>query len=1145
MARPRKRKRAGSASRSSSDGLQGKKVKTHSSEPKLSAVTGIQHALLEQFYPHVRNLRDYILSRLPPSSRLRRKKVAAIGKVGESPNSALSDVEQSVGALLDSTLIGISAKLSCGSTDDRWEQWTTFSQKGDESYVTLSDGIAGSRFSQSEIVDFAIWLLFSKTKASDTWPKHLLCDGFRRNRGSVPPRQARNGEPNIPGLFALHPNPHVDMLKGAPWPQLLLLLGQSGERIMLDLLLDCAIFVPVNAGTNNYFQISGKPLSETELLDPDKTQGSTSESSVKSPSDIVFVRNRMLYARAALNARGLVHFGLRHIHVLNRSPYRHSDEYEACSTADENITVNRNRFNTMRVMMYMFPRQFGLHNVFTSRVDFKETSQRLKDYTLREDEIATKFGQPHDPGLRIHLPKRLRGKAAQLVKKFQILHQRCSYSELLHHICPVGAPGDRRRDVVTKGSVPRKAPRKTGGHQANILEPWKSSNALSRGPDRPLTDLATPPAKVSAFCQAVLSRILPNEFFGAGSTGQQNKELVLKKMHQFILLRRFEGMSLHEVMQGMKVTDIDWLAPRRLMSNKTSQTDMQKRVELFYEFLYFIFDSLLIPLIRSNFYVTESNHQKYRLFFFRHDVWRYVAEPSMSSLKLRMFEEVSMDDACRILDSRPLGFSQVRLLPKGTTMRPIMNLRRRTFPRGNKKALGLAINKLLAPAQAVLQLEAILRSAMFSVGDIYRRIKPFKEKIASRPQKLYFAKLDVQSAFDTIPQAAIVGLLGSIPQARRYRIFKYLQVAPNLWSRPNREPESKLKLTKKWTLAATRTHDALTLTDILESGRAANRRNTVFVDSFSKRDYETSELLQLVASHIEQNLVKIGKKFYRQKEGIPQGSVLSSTLCNYFYADLEAHVLPFLDSEDCLLLRLIDDFLLITTDKRKAVRFVETMHRGVPEYGVVVNPRKTLVNFELMLDQQPVPSLAPDQSFPYCGTKIDCETLGIARARDQEKGSTIYDSLTVEFSRTPGQNFQRKVLNAFKIQSHLMFFDTTLNSATTMLRNAYDAFMETATKAWAYARCLPQQKQPPASLVTRTISKLADVAYLLLVSKTRKRRHPGYSCDIRKCEVSWVLSQKQSRYGDVIGWLRGEIRKLGLLKDICYGRVRHLDFIRP
>lgn len=143
------------------------------------------------------------------------------------------------------------------------------------------------------------------------------------------------------------------------------------------------------------------------------------------------------------------------------------------------------------------------------------------------------------------------------------------------------------------------------------------------------------------------------------------------------------------------------------MSNKTSQTDIKKRLELFYEFLYFVFDSLLIPLIRSNFYVTESNTRKYQLFFFRHDVWRYVAEPAMSSLKLKMFEEVNMDDARQILGSRILGFSQVRLLPKETTMRPIMNLRRRTLVRGSQKELGPAINKLLAPVQSVLQLEAV------------------------------------------------------------------------------------------------------------------------------------------------------------------------------------------------------------------------------------------------------------------------------------------------------------------------------------------------------------------------------------------------------------------------------------------------------
>ena len=292
---------------------------------------------------------------------------------------------------------------------------------------------------------------------------------------------------------------------------------------------------------------------------------------------------------------------------------------------------------------------------------------------------------------------------------------------------------------------------------------------------------------------------------------------------------------------------------------------------------------------------------------------------------------------------------------------------------------------------------------MFSVGDIYKRIKPFKANIASHPQKLYFAKVDVQSAFDTIPQAAIVGLLDSIPQSRQYRLSKYLEVAPSVLSQPSHNKvKAGPKLMRRWPLAATRKRDTPSFLGLLESGgRAANRRNTVFVDSFgSKRDYETGELLRLIASHIQQNLVKIGKKFYRQRRGIPQGSVLSSTLCNYFYADLEAHVLvPFLgppaaaqDEEereggqgDYLLLRLIDDFLLVTTDVRKASRFVVTMHHGVPEYGVAVNPRKTLVNFELAVDGQPVPRIAPGEDFPYCGTKINCETLDITRARDKGK----------------------------------------------------------------------------------------------------------------------------------------------------------------
>lgn len=128
-----------------------------------------------------------------------------------------------------------------------------------------------------------------------------------------------------------------------------------------------------------------------------------------------------------------------------------------------------------------------------------------------------------------------------------------------------------------------------------------------------------------------------------------------------------------------------------------SQSDTKKRLDLFYEFVYYIFDSILIPLIRAHFYVTESNVHRYRLFFFRHDVWRSLSEPALVTLKATTFEEMKTDAAQKLLHSRPIGFSQLRLLPKETGVRPITNLKHRTLKRGYKNILGSSINSVLAP----------------------------------------------------------------------------------------------------------------------------------------------------------------------------------------------------------------------------------------------------------------------------------------------------------------------------------------------------------------------------------------------------------------------------------------------------------------
>ena len=79
----------------------------------------------------------------------------------------------------------------------------------------------------------------------------------------------------------------------------------------------------------------------------------------------------------------------------------------------------------------------------------------------------------------------------------------------------------------------------------------------------------------------------------------------------------------------------------------------------------------------------------------------------MAALKAKMFEEVPLADGLRILGSRRLGSAQVRLLPKRDTMRPIMNLRRRTMPKGSKKVLGPSINSVLGPVSTMLKLERV------------------------------------------------------------------------------------------------------------------------------------------------------------------------------------------------------------------------------------------------------------------------------------------------------------------------------------------------------------------------------------------------------------------------------------------------------
>ncbi|KAI4133400.1 MAG: hypothetical protein LQ341_006169, partial [Variospora aurantia] len=597
----------------------------------------------------------------------------------------------------------------------------------------------------------------------------------------------------------------------------------------------------------------------------------------------------------------------------------------------------------------------------------------------------------------------------------------------------------------------------------------------------------------------------------------------MRNVDRFVRLRRFESMTLHVVFQGLKISSMDWLAPQHVSTDAAiSSSDLNKRKELLLEFLYYLFDSILIPLIRSNFHVTESNHHKNRIFYFRHDVWKALTEPAMTRIKNTMLEEVPMMQARQLLDARSLGFSQIRLLPKDTGLRPIMNLRRRvTKLQGGKPVLGRSINSMLAPVHKMLEFErqqhpASVGSALFSVGDIYPKLKAFRDKLRSTVKRippLYFAKVDVQSCFDTIPQQGAVKIMEHLASEQMYRIARHAQIKASDPRQNGKGAYAQVKPARKFIASAHAPLDFRSFDEMVEESSASKSKNTVFVDNVLRTSHKKQKLLDLLKDHVESNMVKVGKKFFRQKHGIPQGSVLSSLLCNCFYAKLEQEHLSFTENSNSLLLRLIDDFLFITTEKKAAVRFLQTMHDGIEEYGVCVNPIKSLASFDVDINGIKI-SRTRHSSFPYCAPG---------------------DALTVEQSSIPGQTFHRKAMNAFKIQAHKMFLDTNFNSVGNVLRNIYENFTECAMKYYRYVISMQHTKQPHTSLLIETLRSMVDMAFVLVRSKDRRQRSQDYGCAVSKPQVEWlaftafecVLSRKQTKFVAVLVWVRealGEVR---------------------
>lgn len=243
----------------------------------------------------------------------------------------------------------------------------------------------------------------------------------------------------------------------------------------------------------------------------------------------------------------------------------------------------------------------------------------------------------------------------------------------------------------------------------------------------------------------------------------------------------------------------------------------------------------------------------------------------------------------------------------------------------------------------------------------------------------------------------------------------------------------------------------------------------IVLDNAKSQHLSKESLLELLRNHLQGNIVvsrqKYGHSYLAQKSGIPQGSVLSTTFCNYYFGDsnIENVILKGLSNNSnqiSLLVRVVDDFLFVTTDKNARQQFMKNMFIGIPNLGVKINEDKSRVNHDTTVSittpsgskcihsvKSSLMKKGNDSYFSWCGLLINTETFSLHVDYSRFTGTTSSDTLTLDRDR----NALRKRMRTFvRPRCQKLFFDTTINSELDIQINFHQALSYAAIKSVNY-----------------------------------------------------------------------------------------------
>jgi hypothetical protein len=202
---------------------------------------------------------------------------------------------------------------------------------------------------------------------------------------------------------------------------------------------------------------------------------------------------------------------------------------------------------------------------------------------------------------------------------------------------------------------------------------------------------------------------------------------------------------------------------------------------------------------------------------------------------------------------------------------------------------------------------------------------------------------------------------------------------------------------------------------------------------------------------------------FTQVKGIPQGSVLSPLLCNLYYGNAERRVFGSRDEvqllglrERSMIIRIMDDYIMISVDKSCVQHFLQRAHQALKPYGGGVNPLKTRVNFpsSVEISGERIQLTQIEGNFmPWCGYLVDTHTLEIRPSMERLLGRHLRFSITTECAK-PARALKRALKSYVRMKCHALVLDMALNSTKTVFCSVFDIFLVAAMRMHAFIQAM-------------------------------------------------------------------------------------------